>query len=350
MQSTLFKSLLAASEIAKSEKVRAPACAKPRCAPGGREWDCHIPEDGAVFSPDVHVFRGSTFDGYPFLDAPVALRAVVSVAMPNCNSQVRDAPVDKPADAETYERVLVKKFNAMLAASLAGGADVLVVPDLGCGVYKNDPAEIGHALGMALRQPGIGERFREIHLVGSQEFARAAERAGKLGQQALQKTSFDPPSRAAAQTAAKARNNTPPPAPPREACHWPLHVTVVRAEGLRNADWGPGNLSDPYCICRVPGKPRIAFKTPVIKNNLNPVWNYKGEIGDYSVGDMLSFEVWDKDWGKEDDFLGKATLACECFYPDGFDGMLVLDEQAASGKQQAASGQLLVEITTVQHC
>ncbi|CAE7302410.1 unnamed protein product, partial [Symbiodinium sp. CCMP2456] len=48
----------------------------------------------------------------------------------------------------------------------------LVIPDVGCGAYGNDPGEVGTLLGEALqRQPGL---FSEIHLVGQRSFADAA--------------------------------------------------------------------------------------------------------------------------------------------------------------------------------
>jgi len=92
----------------------------------------------------------------------------------------------------------------------------------------------------------------------------------------------------------------------------PLNVTVIRARGLRNADsglsiYGGANLSDPYCVCRVAGK-REQFKTRTIDDNLNPVWNHMGELLGYEPGDALHFSVFDKDFGRKDDFLGQVTL------------------------------------------
>merc|ERR1719454_179440 len=79
MQSTLYKSLRLAADLAKAQNVRAPAYAQPGRARDGYPWECHIPEDGAVLSPDIDIFRGSTFDGYPFFDGPVQACAVISV-------------------------------------------------------------------------------------------------------------------------------------------------------------------------------------------------------------------------------------------------------------------------------
>merc|ERR1712008_216732 len=113
-----------------------------------------------------------------------------------------------------------------------------------------------------------------------------------------------------------------------------LEVTMVRARDLRNADWLDGTLSDPYCICKIPGKPHSAIRTHVIDDNLNPEWNHKGIMKHYVAGDSLLFEVFDKDLGStvgimSDDFLGRAKLTSASFYPKGFSGDLRLEEAGA---------------------
>merc|ERR1711972_705871 len=70
------------------------------------------------------------------------------------------------------------------------------------------------------------------------------------------------------------------------------------------------------------------FRTPVVLNNLNPAWNYKGVLSDVSRQDSLIFEVMDKDWlpvGKPDNFIGNATLQVSKIQDSGgFDGELKL--------------------------
>mmetsp|Transcript_100635 Transcript_100635/g.178681 ORF Transcript_100635/g.178681 Transcript_100635/m.178681 type:complete len:1014 (+) Transcript_100635:59-3100(+) len=93
----------------------------------------------------------------------------------------------------------------------------------------------------------------------------------------------------------------------------PLCVTVISARGLRNADtgitiFGGTNLSDPYCVCEIVGKPEAQFKTRAIDDNLSPVWNHMGELLGYEPGNTLHFSVFDKDLGKKDDFLGQVSL------------------------------------------
>lgn len=121
-----------------------------------------------------------------------------------------------------------------------------------------------------------------------------------------------------------------------------LKVTLIGATGLRNADHLPGQgLSDPYCICTIPGKSKSKFQTKVINDNLNPVWNHEEIVSVFTPGDSLEFHVWDKDPGLTDDFLGKAKLNSSQFYPRGFSGELELQE---AGKGIRAHLLLKIEV------
>eukprot|EP00419_Tripos_fusus_P029087 CAMPEP_0172700706 /NCGR_PEP_ID=MMETSP1074-20121228/31099_1 /TAXON_ID=2916 /ORGANISM="Ceratium fusus, Strain PA161109" /LENGTH=1116 /DNA_ID=CAMNT_0013522133 /DNA_START=152 /DNA_END=3500 /DNA_ORIENTATION=+ len=111
----------------------------------------------------------------------------------------------------------------------------------------------------------------------------------------------------------------------------PLRLTIVGAKGLRNADWLPGTgKSDPYCVCEVEGRPEIPkVQTGVINDDLDPIWDFDAEIHGFNPGDSLAFHVYDKDWGKKDDFLGTLTLRSEVFYPDGYEGECILQDAGA---------------------
>merc|ERR1719203_1480744 len=136
---------------ARLEGITPPKDAYPTHTRDGTAWRCHIPEDGVVLSPHIEIFRGSTFAGYPFLSQAVTLVAVVSVAMPNCNPRMRDAPIDKPSTDQSYQETLVRKFAAIFEAAKLVGATTIIMPDAGCGVYMNSPTDVGAAMGRALR-------------------------------------------------------------------------------------------------------------------------------------------------------------------------------------------------------
>lgn len=88
-------------------------------------------------------------------------------------------------------------------------------------------------------------------------------------------------------------------------------VTVVGARNLRNADWEleEGNVSDPYCVVEVRGRPETRRTSPVIENSLNPVWDWTSEFSGFTVSDVLIFAVWDKDEDDQDELLGRAQLS-----------------------------------------
>eukprot|EP00435_Cladocopium_sp_Y103_P023978 s2049_g5.t2 len=170
VQSTLGVSLQRAVFLSRhgSVKVSPP----PRV---GKGWFCYIPENGAIVSPHVEVFRTGSNQGYAFLQTPQELAAVVSVAMPNKNPTVKDSPLDAPSDAEEYKALLVSKFKVALGAAVLAGASKCVVPGVGCGVFKNDPGDVGSALAEAVRWTPLGGKLEEVILAGvPREFAAAA--------------------------------------------------------------------------------------------------------------------------------------------------------------------------------
>lgn len=115
-----------------------------------------------------------------------------------------------------------------------------------------------------------------------------------------------------------------------------LHVKIVSARALRNADFG--GTSDPYCTCNIPGKSWSQFQTAVVNDSLSPAWNEEHVILDYKPGDSLIFEVFDDDDGPcsdgSDELLGRANLDGSSFYPDGFDGDITLMN---TGKSQRST-------------
>lgn len=97
-----------------------------------------------------------------------------------------------------------------------------------------------------------------------------------------------------------------------------LRVCIKSARNLRNGDLGLDrtDLSDPYVTCELQGRPETKFQTPVIIDDLDPVWEYEGTIARHVTGSALHFRVYDEDPVEEftkslnytDDLLGHATL------------------------------------------
>jgi len=110
----------------------------------------------------------------------------------------------------------------------------------------------------------------------------------------------------------------------------PVGVIIEGATSLRNADNFFAGKSDPYCICEVVDKPRLRFKTRTITDDLNPIWNHKFVLPGLEPEDVLEFTVMDKDFGREDELLGKARLLAK-EVAGGFSGELPLSEDGQGG-------------------
>lgn len=138
-------------------------------------FHAHVPVDGCIVSPFVEVFREGSNDGYGFLDAPVTLQGVCSVAMFNMNPRVSDSPLDAPRDFKTYCQQAKLKFRSVAMGALEMGGEVLICPDVGCGVFANDPEVLGTLLGQVLREPALVNL--EVMLTGQVAFAEAVKKA-----------------------------------------------------------------------------------------------------------------------------------------------------------------------------
>ena len=130
----------------------------------------HIPVTSCIMSPQVQIFRDTSARGYAFQERPTTLAGVCSIAMFNMNSRVADSPLDAPHDFAEYCHQVKDKFRATLACLQKLKASVLVCPDVGCGVFENDPEVVGCLLGEAiLEYPGD----LEVVTTGKGAFFRA---------------------------------------------------------------------------------------------------------------------------------------------------------------------------------
>eukprot|EP00931_Biecheleriopsis_adriatica_P062906 TRINITY_DN38009_c0_g1_i1.p1 TRINITY_DN38009_c0_g1~~TRINITY_DN38009_c0_g1_i1.p1 ORF type:complete len:500 (+),score=90.91 TRINITY_DN38009_c0_g1_i1:35-1534(+) len=177
-QSTLHSSLLHAAQLAERQGVVAPRSLKPPRSQYG-SWQSYIPENGCILSPKVEFFRGDFNEGYMFLEAPVVAAAVVSIAMPNCNPELKDVPVDAPENREQYLKLIQNKITAALDAAISAKATVLVVPALGCSSYKNKPEDIAQIFSEVVASY-CPRAFDEIHCVGPRAFTNLCTSKPKM--------------------------------------------------------------------------------------------------------------------------------------------------------------------------
>lgn len=109
--------------------------------------------DHMIYSPGVPVFRD---DAGRLLDDPYRVAFLTSPA-PN-RGAIRD-----PAHAERIPAVLRLRARKVLAVALAHGHGRLVLGAWGCGVFRNDPAEVAEAFAGPLRPGGeFAGRFEHV--------------------------------------------------------------------------------------------------------------------------------------------------------------------------------------------
>jgi len=157
-------------------------------AVGETTFPMHVPTKGCIVSPGVEIFRNVSSEGYSFQAMPTRLEGVCSVAMFNMNSRVRDSPLDAPKDFDEYCSIVKQKFAVVLHSAIEMHADVLVFPDVGCGVFENDPIVLGTLLGEVMCT--LEGHISEVVLMGKAAFAEAAERAFRGEQVKLEKPMF----------------------------------------------------------------------------------------------------------------------------------------------------------------
>merc|ERR1719158_1196566 len=63
----------------------------------------------------------------------------------------------------------------MIGAAIKCNAEVFVCPDIGCGVFENDPVLVGSFLGEVLKD--FNGYFEEVRLTGKPEFISACTKS-----------------------------------------------------------------------------------------------------------------------------------------------------------------------------
>jgi len=91
-------------------------------------------------------------------------------------------------------------------------------------------------------------------------------------------------------------------------CQYSVLIKIEKAANLRAAD--RNGLSDPYCMCELLGKSKTKRRTTTAKRTLNPTWNEKFVIEDFTFDDNIGFKVYDEDLDA-DDLLGSIVIKGE---------------------------------------
>jgi len=91
-----------------------------------------------------------------------------------------------------------------------------------------------------------------------------------------------------------------------------MKVEIIEARDLLASD--RNGFSDPYVVIEekvgmYTDKKKYPLKTPVVKKNLNPVWNFSTEVPYNSYFGKIRFLVFDWDRLSSDDFLGSCSVS-----------------------------------------
>lgn len=185
----------------------------------------------------------------------------------------------------------------------------------------------------------------------STEEANAAEARRKSRQEALAKLTNQNAAASAFNNAAQARRTSRlvalenlRKAKGADGIGERIRVNIVRATGLLDANcWG---FCDPFCMLEVHGNNGLLcrkFKTRIIGNDTNPVWDQTCEF-DYEIGGHINFTVWGKEFGMSDICLGKLSLSQEQFGHRGFIGYGVLQETGRKAVEEESRIWLKIEV------
>jgi len=131
-------------------------------------FEAHIPIKGCLLSPDVEIFRSEAAQGYAYFEEPVRISGIVSIASFNKNPMMSDSPLDYPRSREEYMKQLGQKWQAAIIGAIKLGAEVIVVPDVGCGVFRNDPVITAEVFNIILRE--TYGYFKEVIVLGKDAF------------------------------------------------------------------------------------------------------------------------------------------------------------------------------------
>uniref|UniRef100_A0A7S4UP67 RanBP2-type domain-containing protein n=1 Tax=Alexandrium monilatum TaxID=311494 RepID=A0A7S4UP67_9DINO len=175
-------------------------------------------------------------------------------------------------------------------------------------------------------QPGLQEQERQLMLLQAEQELQEREQ-----QQLQQQQGSSPPGRrnGAAEVISGGR----------------LRLRVLRALNLRNTDIGilPEDASDPFVVARMG---RQEFKTQVIENSLNPVWNspqFEFTIQDEDA--TLLLEVFSSNQWHAHDSLGRMQILVQNLTPGESQAVLEGLDEGGVLREDGLQARLEVEVT-----
>lgn len=110
--------------------------------------------DHIIYSPDVPFFRD---EGLALLEQPFVL-SIITAPAPNAGEELARRGSARPRIREALER----RAAMVLAAAGAHGHRCLLLGAWGCGVFRNDPAEVADVFARCLELPRFRGAFARV--------------------------------------------------------------------------------------------------------------------------------------------------------------------------------------------
>jgi len=121
------------------------------------------PEEGAIYSEGVTIFRGNEAEGYPFLRQGFTLDfiAVAALNLRSKSNWLRDDKGNYLLSAEE-KAITCHKIRLMLRIAYQTGHHQLVLSAFGCGAFCNPAKEIANLFAQVLQEEEFAKAFEHI--------------------------------------------------------------------------------------------------------------------------------------------------------------------------------------------
>lgn len=115
-----------------------------------------IQKYGALYSPNVTIFRKGKLNGYKLLEEPIKIAFVSAAAFKD--PQMIDEDTLEPY----YVLPMMEKIRTILRVGLDNGHDAFVLGAWGCGAFKNPPKHIAKLFHKVLEEEEFKNKYKII--------------------------------------------------------------------------------------------------------------------------------------------------------------------------------------------
>lgn len=118
-------------------------------------------EGGAIYSPNIAVFRSSEATGYAFLETPFLLSFIACAALRHPHLIYLKEKKEYRMTEEAEEQMLTK-IRTIFAVAALHGHDSLVLSAFGCGAFCCPPTHVAELFHQVMLEEPYAGRFKRI--------------------------------------------------------------------------------------------------------------------------------------------------------------------------------------------